>query len=131
MAWLSKRVGKKLKFPTTEEWSYIASNSNSSEYCWGNATIEELNEDGLKPENIYYEDDEDTTIKEIKKYAKSMLGMYDMCGNVHELVKDENEFMIKGNSYISFIESSSAPALEYDEGLSPMIGIRAFYIRED
>lgn len=131
MAWLAKKIGKKITFASPEEWSYVASNSNSSEFCWGNAEIAELNEDGLTPENIYYENQEDTFIQPIKKFTKSLLGMYDMCGNVHELVKEEDAFMLKGNSYISFIESSNAPALEYDQGLSPMIGIRPFYILEN
>ena len=131
MAWLAKKIGKNITFATPDEWSYVASNSNSSEFCWGNADIAELNEDGLMPENIYYENQEDTFIQPIKKFKKSLLGMYDMCGNVHELVKEEGSFMLKGNSYISFIESSNAPALEYDESLSPMVGIRAFYILEN
>ena len=130
MTWLGKKVGKDLTFATPSEWSYVASNASSSEYCWGNAEIAELNEDGLKPENIYYEDSQDTTLQPIKKFEKSLLGMYDMCGNVHELVKDGDEFMLKGNSYISFIESSNAPALEYDKNLNAMIGLRAFYILE-
>jgi len=131
MSWLAKKIGKKITLPTAKEWSYVASNSNSSEFCWGNASIDELNEDGLTPENIYYENQEDTFIQPIKKFKKSLLGMYDMCGNVHELVQDGNDFMLKGNSYISFIESSNAPALEYDESLNAMIGIRAFYILEN
>lgn len=131
MDWLSKKIGKKVTLPKEDEWSYVASNSNSSEFCWGNATIAELNEDGLTPENIYYENQEDTFIQPIKQFKKSMLGMYDMCGNVHELVKDGESFLIKGNSYISFIESSNAPALEYDYSLNSMIGIRPFYILEN
>ena len=130
MEWLGKKVGKQLRFATPDEWSYVASNANSSEYCWGNATLDELNEDGRKPENIYYKDSQDTFLQPIKKYEKSQLGIYDMCGNVHELVKKGDQFMIKGNSYISFIESSNAPALEYDDTLNSMIGIRPFYILE-
>ena len=130
MSWLSKQVGKKINFPTTEEWSYVASNSNSSEFCWGNDTLEELNMDEVQPENIYYENNEDTYIKPIKQHTKSRLGMYDMCGNVHEFVKDDDILMIKGNSYISFIEASSAPAQEFSPDLNTMIGIRAFYVRE-
>ncbi len=125
--WLGKKLGKRLSFATPDEWSYVASNASSSEYCWGNATLDELNEDGLKPANIYYEDQQDTTIEKVKSFKKSRLGIYDMCGNVHELVKDGDVYMIEGNSYISFVEPSNAPALEYEESLNPMIGLRAFY----
>jgi len=129
--WLSKKVGKKLVIPEVDDWSYIASNSNSSDYCWGNQTIEELNEDEVKHENIYYEDGIDTSIEPIKKYGKSILGMYDMCGNVHELVKKNDVYMIKGNSFISYIEKSDAPAMEYADDLSASLGLRVFYIREN
>jgi len=130
MKWLSKKTRKNIVFPSSEEWSYVASNANSSDYCWGNETIQELNEDELRPENIYYEDNLDTTIEAVKQHKKSILGIYDMCGNVHELVKDDDELAIKGTSYISFLENSNAPALEYDDGLNTSVGIRAFYIKE-
>ncbi|MCW8838146.1 MAG: SUMF1/EgtB/PvdO family nonheme iron enzyme [Thiovulaceae bacterium] len=128
--WISTKINKKVKIPTPDEWSYVASNSNSSDYCWGNDTLEELNLDEVQPENIYYENNEDTFIKPIKQFEKSRLGMYDMCGNVHEFVKDGNTLMIKGNSYISFIENSNAPAQEYTPELNTMIGIRVFYTKE-
>lgn len=126
--WLSEKVGKKIIFPSAEDWSYVASNSNTSDYCWGNDSLEELNLDEVKPENIYYENGEDTYLQPIKKYKKSKLGMYDMCGNVHEFVKEDGRLMIKGNSYISYLEKSNAPAQEFNPDLNTMIGIRAFYV---
>lgn len=130
LSWLSEKVEKNIKLPTSEEWSYVASNANSSDYCWGNDTLEDLNIDEVEPENIYYENGEDTYIKPVKQHQKSRLGMYDMCGNVHELVKDGGHIMIKGTSYISFIEYCNAPAQEYNYDLNSMTGIRAFYTRE-
>jgi len=128
--WLSLKVDKKLKLPSSQQWSYVASNANSSDFCWGNDNLEELNLDESQPENIYYENDEDTYLQPIKQYEKSLLGMYDMCGNVHEFVEDEGVLMIKGNSYISFIENSNAPAQEYSPDLNTMIGMRVFYTKE-
>ncbi len=127
LAWLSEKVGKKIEFPSADDWSYVASNSNSSDYCWGNDTLEELNLDEARPENIYYENGEDTYLQPIKKFKKSKLGMYDMCGNIHEFVIESGQLMIKGNSYISYIENSNAPAQEFSSDLNTMTGIRAFY----
>ena len=128
--WLSEKVEKKIVLPNPDDWSYVASNANSSDYCWGNDTLEDLNIDEVQPENIYYENGEDTSLKPVKQFEKTRLGIYDMCGNVHELVKDEGYLMVKGNSYISFIEYSNAPAQEYNPDLNYMTGIRAFYIKE-
>jgi len=128
LQWLSERVGKKIEFPSADDWSYVASNSNSSDFCWGNDTLEELNLDEARPENIYYENGEDTFLQPIKKYKKSKLGMYDMCGNVHEMVKEGGILKIKGNSYISYLERSGAPCQEFSYDLNTMIGIRPFYV---
>ncbi len=129
--WISEKTDKELVIPDVTDWSYIASNANSSDYCWGNHSIKTLNEDGVKHENIYHEDEVDTKIEPVKSYSKSILGMYDMGGNVHELVKSKSTYMIKGNSFISYIERSNAPAIEYEESLSPSLGLRLFYIKEN
>lgn len=131
MEWMSERLDKKIVLVSSEDWSYVASNANSSKFCWGNESLNELNLEELQPENIYYENGENTSITPVKQFSKSRIGMYDMCGNVHELVKDNGIIAIKGNSYISYIEESTALAMEYEDGLSPATGIRAFYIKEN
>ena len=127
MKWLSQKTQKELMIPRVVDWSYVASNANSTSYCWGNETLEELKEDEQTPENIYYEDEKDTTIEPVAQHKASLMGMYDMCGNVHELVKDGEVFMVKGNSFISYIEKSDAPAMDYGYDLSPALGLRLFY----
>jgi hypothetical protein len=132
LKWLSKKIHKKVILPTPQEWSYIASNANTTKYCWGNKEIEELLEDEIIPENIYieneeYKSEEEPKLYPIKSFPPSKLGIYDMCGNGYELVKDGDEYYIKGNSYISYIEESNAPALEYDYTLNPSITLRVEY----
>ncbi|SFV75284.1 Secreted protein with uncharacterized domain [hydrothermal vent metagenome] len=126
--WLSKKTKKDLVIPSVEDWSYVASNGDTTDYCWGNETLDEMKDEGVKYANIYYEDDEDTSITPIKQYPKSKMGMYDMCGNTYELVKDGEVFMVKGNSYISYIEKSNAPAIDYGTDLNAELGLRVEYI---
>ena len=132
LKWLSKKVGKKITLPTSSEWSYVATNANTTKYCWGNETVEELVEDEKVVENIFIDDEDyphdgEPRLQKVKSFPASKLGMYDMCGNGYELVQEGGEFMIKGNSYISYIEESDAPALEYDYTLNPLITLRVVY----
>lgn len=131
LQWLSKKTAKKIILPTPEQWSYVASNLNTSTYCWGNESIEELNDDESTPANIYYENNDDTCIQPIKQYPHSMVGMYDMCGNIHELVVKNHRYGTKGMSYISFMEESNAPMADYDEELNSAIGIRILYKKDN
>lgn len=132
LEWLSQKVGKKITLATSDEWSYVATNANTTKYCWGNESVDELIENEKVVENIFiesedYPQDGEPRLRKIQSFPPSKLGFYDMCGNGYELVKQDGEFMIKGNSYISYIEESAAPALEYDYTLNPLITLRVLY----
>ena len=128
LRWLSNKIQQELIIPSVVDWSYVASNKNQTKYCWGNETMKQLKENGLIPENINYNDEGNTTLKKVKQYKSSKLGIYDMCGNTHELVKDGEVFMVKGNSYKSDIEKSDEAPMDFGYDLGPMLGLRVFYI---
>jgi len=131
LEWVSKKIKRQIILPTSKDWGYVASNANSTTYCWGDESVEDLASEDELPENIYIEDkDEDTTISQVAKYKKSKLGLYDMCGNVFELTKDEDGLTYKGNSFSSYIEESVGEGEEYSDDINPSLGLRLFYIKD-
>ena len=131
LKWVSKKIKRQIILPTSKDWGYVASNANSTTYCWGDESVEDLASEDELPENIYIEDkDEDTTISQVAKYKKSKLGLYDMCGNVFELTKDEDGLTYKGNSFSSYIEESVGEGEEYSDDINPSLGLRLFYIKD-
>jgi hypothetical protein len=130
LKWVGKKAQRDIVIPQFDDWKYIATNSDSSDYCWGNKSLDELIEDEEKPENIYFEDSDDsTTIKEVKKFPKSKTGVYDMCGNIYEMVYFDGELSFAGNSYSSYIAKSDAEPEAYNDDINPSLGLRLFYIK--
>jgi hypothetical protein len=125
--WLSKVTDKELVIPTYEEWVYVATNSESSEYPWGDKSVDELVEDDEQPENIHYPDGDDTAITKIRSFSKSLSNLYDIGGNVFEFVMYEDEYYYKGNSYSSFIEETAGEPSEYESDINNTIGLRLIY----
>ena len=131
LSWVSKKIKRDVIIPKSEDWSYVATNGGTTDYCWGNATPDELLEDDKLPENIYLEEnDKDTTIEKVGSYSKSKLGIYDMCGNVFELVKQDGDLGYKGNSFSSYIEVTNDEAEMYEDDINPTLGLRLFYIKD-
>jgi len=110
----------------------VASNSDTTDYCWGNATPDDLLDEGKKPENIYIDglDEEESTIQKVALYPKSKSGIYDMCGNVFELVIQDGELGYKGNSFSSYIEMADGEAESYEDDVNPTLGLRLFYLKD-
>ena len=129
--WASKKTNRELVIPDAKDWSFVASNSDTTEYCWGNEEPQDLLEDGVIPENIYIENsDEESTIKKVAQYPKSKSGIYDMCGNVFELTMQEGDFSFKGNSFSSYVASSRGEADSYSDDINAALGLRLFYIKD-
>ena len=129
--WVSEKTQRKIIVPVASDWAFVATNSATTDYCWGNATPEDLLEEERLPENIYIEGgDQDTTIQKTASFAKSKSGIYDMCGNVFELVMQDGELGYKGNSFSSYIEMSGGEAESYEDDVNPTLGLRLFYIKD-
>jgi formylglycine-generating enzyme required for sulfatase activity len=76
--WLNKQAGKGFRLPTEVEWEYAARAGSSSKYSWGNsATTSRAN---------YEKKVGKTTL--VKSYSPNAFGLYDMHGNVWELMQD-------------------------------------------
>lgn len=131
VSWISKKTQRDMIIPTVEDWSYVASNSGTTDYCWGNQTPEDLEDDGELPENIYLSTNEnDSTILPVASFEPSLSGVYDMCGNIFELTLQDGEFMYKGNSFSSYIELSDGMAEYYSDEVNYNIGLRLFYKKD-
>ena len=129
--WVSKKTKRDITIPSVADWEYVASNSDTTDYCWGDATPEELEEEEQLPENIYLENsDIQSSIMPVAKFPKSKAGVYDMCGNVFELTKQDGELTYKGNSFSSYIEESRGDAEYYSDEVNPSLGLRLFYIKD-
>lgn len=132
LKWVSKKSSREMIIPETADWSYVASNSDTTDYCWGNEDPEDLLEEGEIPENIYIEgsDDEYSTIQKVGSYPKSKAGVYDMCGNVFEMTMQDGDFAFKGNSFSSYVENSRGEAEGYSDESNSVLGLRLFYIKD-
>jgi len=129
--WVSKKINRDIVIPSSNEWGYVASNSQTTEYCWGDESLDDLIDEDIVPENIYLENsDTQSAIKKVAKYPKSKSGLYDMCGNVFELTKDEDELTYKGNSFSSYIEVSIGDGEVYSQDINSNLGLRLFYIKD-
>ncbi len=131
LSWVSKKTKRAMIIPDSKDWGYVASNSNSTDYCWGDESPQDLLEEEKLPENIYLDDSSDiSTIQKVASYPKSKSGLYDMCGNLFELTKDDGELTYKGNSFSSYIETSDGDSEEYSDDINPALGLRLFYIKD-
>jgi hypothetical protein len=127
LRWFSKKSHKNVKIPPFSKWSYAATNGGINNYCWGDEEAKAISKQ-KRPENIFIDESEDTQIKKIKLYPKSKSGFYDLCGNVFELVTDEQgKLAIAGNSYSSYIVKSKNAIDNYNEEATSSLGIRFFY----
>lgn len=76
--WLNKQTGKWFRLPTEVEWEYAARAGSSSKYSWGNSnSISLANYNNNKGETT-----------PVKSYSPNKFGLYDMHGNVWEMVQD-------------------------------------------
>lgn len=128
--WLSNKTNREIVIPSVKDWAYVASNGDTTDFCWGNQTPKELEREDILPENIAIKTNTKNTIEKINQFPKSQSGVFDMCGNVFEIAMEGDEVRYKGNSFSSYIEYSRDKAERYTDGINPNLGLRPFYIKD-
>ena len=82
--WFNKKTGQKYRLPSEAEWEYAARAGSYDKYTWGdriNCSQARFGYYSNQCEKQKYPDD-------VKTYPKNRFGLYDMHGNVKELVQD-------------------------------------------
>ena len=133
LKWLSKKTKRDIVIPTLDQWSYVATNKGSTDYCLGDEEVEDLADSDRRYENILMDlDDDPDKILKVASFAPNKdIKVYDMCGNLYEMVDVDGEIMYVGNSYSSYIvKSSEVEAEDITEEVGPSLGLRVFYIED-
>jgi formylglycine-generating enzyme required for sulfatase activity len=110
--WLSSISGKKVSIPSEEQWDYV--------FMEGEPHKNYPTGDKLLPEygNFSYMGEDGTKIiskgpKEIKSFKPNKFGVYDMPGNLSDLVRDKGFYLMKGGSFqdepIPIVKREKAP----------------------
>lgn len=156
----SKPLINDLRIPTDYEWAYAASNKkNKSRYangwenlrdrrglyiqnyncadytdCWHDTIYDLYRYKGSKEKEIRPMDDGGFLTTAKASYAPNAYGLYDMAGNVSEMVylwngtrNNAQAFGTKGGSWMSpdyFLEIDAKQEFTYPEKPSPFIGFR-------
>ncbi|MBN1186078.1 MAG: SUMF1/EgtB/PvdO family nonheme iron enzyme [Bacteroidales bacterium] len=139
--WLSTKSENKYKYrlPSRVEWIYAARGGlDSSDYPWGGKNIRNIKGDFLcnfrqiGDENIHYVDSLDTyTVAQFTKvgmtvptgsYLPNEFGLYDVSGNVAEMVDEEGIAM--GGSWDSPGYDVRVTSKMIWEGTDPRVGFR-------
>ena len=83
LSWLSEETGDSYRLPTEAEWEYAARAGKNTKWSWGNspatgrANCADCGTGFSAPR-----------VQDVKSYNKNAFGVYDMEGNVWELVSD-------------------------------------------
>jgi formylglycine-generating enzyme required for sulfatase activity len=141
--WLTEKYhasnGRKFKevrfrLPTAKEWELAAQGGDSSAiFPWegtfvfndqGNyqSNVREVIFDSFDFGVVWYDIE---VIEPVKSFQKNTFGLYNMCGNVAEMIADST--LVKGGSWFDFSDwheiKKSQP---YDGGSNPTVGFRVF-----
>lgn len=86
--WLSEKENKNYRLPTEAEWEYAARSFTSKPYYWGTKVDNKY---------VWYHVNSKKTINPVGQRLPNSFGLYDMLGNVWELVLDcyDNDFYKK------------------------------------
>lgn len=90
-AWISHRL------PTREEWSFAASNAQTTLYPWGNDPASPSDDPG----RVCALDIMDTCPVGSRPAGSTSMELADLAGNVAELVRDDDTYCAAGGSYLA------------------------------
>ena len=118
-----KRRFKKVicRLPSEKEWMTAPKGgSSSAKYSWeGNKYLINCNYRSANEDSVNY-----YTVS-VKTYQPNGFGLYNMCGNVAEMIQDKN--IIKGGSWLDTIENLSIDAQKPHDGTAmTSVGFRYF-----
>ena len=88
--WLNQATGQIFRLSSEAEWEYAARAGSTTEYPWGNdIDCSKAQYDGGKDSSCYREPNgEDRGTAPVKTFKSNDFGLFDMPGNVWELVQD-------------------------------------------
>lgn len=88
--WLSQKTGKKFRLPSEAEWQYAARVGTTTEYYWGNEIDRNFSNYGKDECCGLHASGADKWLHAapVGQFPSSKFGLYDMLGNVSEIVQD-------------------------------------------
>jgi len=153
--WLSQKTGKRYRLPTEAEWEYAAHAGKKTDWPWGNDAsdsackyVNTIDVSGHKKFPINESvgcDDKFATTAPVGSFPANAWGLYDMLGNVWEIVGDcwhDNyngaptdgsawddgsckNIVIKGGAWLENLwDSRYASRLKFERGADTVIGFR-------
>jgi formylglycine-generating enzyme required for sulfatase activity len=88
--WLSQKTGKKFRLPSEAEWQYAARAGTTTEYYWGNEIDRNFANYGKDECCGLHASGADKWLgaAPVGQFPPNKFGLYDMLGNVSEIVQD-------------------------------------------
>lgn len=126
-----------VRLPTEKEWMIAALGGEPvySHYPWKGLDMrqEKGNDQGMFRANFKYNTGEirvgkdkvnaaDDLTAPVQSFYKNGYGLYNMCGNVSELIQDKN--IAKGGHWDSFKDELRINSIEHYTGAAPTVGFR-------
>ncbi|MCJ8314933.1 MAG: formylglycine-generating enzyme family protein, partial [Pseudomonadales bacterium] len=99
--WLYNKTGYRFTLPSESQWEYAARAGTQTKYSFGDDIACDQAHFGFNASHKYFSSSEDCfkisgKTSTVKKYPANQFGLYDMHGNVAELVADQYKVIYEG-----------------------------------